>query len=372
MCIHPRTLAIAVLSLLTRSALAAPDITFFGVIDEYIGITSGSVAGVNAGDTGAAALNSGGLTTSQYGLRGREDLGDGLSAAFEVSGFFRADSGAMGRSDALGPPTFLKADPMFSRSSWVGLTSQDWGGVRLGNTIAPIFLNSITTNAFDDSMVFSPLNLTTTVGGPQSGGTAWTNQLQYESPQWRGMRAMVGYGFPQADGGRNVGGRLSYNDEYLTLGAIYQDVNRPPVTFADGTTLSATRTWQLAIAYRFEWMTLYGHLGGILDRGTRDASEHQRHQLWEVSAAIPFGSGKFLLGMASRKAADLVGMVPATAPGGNAGRRVISLGYDYLLSKRTDLYAIVMRDQTDTRTLPTGATIRAHGNNIAFGMRHRF
>jgi predicted porin len=65
--------------------------------------------------------------------------------------------------------------------------------------------------------------------------------------------------------------------------------------------------------------------------------------------------------------------VPATLAGGNVERKVSTLAYDYNLSKRTDVYALVMLDETVTRTLPPpGINVTASGTSLVAGLRHRF
>jgi predicted porin len=44
-------------------------------------------------------------------------------------------------------------------------------------------------------------------------------------------------------------------------------------------------------------------------------------------------------------------------------RRTTAIGYDYALSKRTDVYLIGLNDRV---------TNLANGNTVAAGMRHRF
>ena len=74
---------------------------------------------------------------------------------------------------------------MWSRAAWVGLSSKSLGRLRLGNGTSLLFINSITSNAFVDSTVFSPINLVTFIGSPLSGGTGWTNQIMIDSANLR-------------------------------------------------------------------------------------------------------------------------------------------------------------------------------------------
>ena len=47
----------------------------------------------------------------------------------------------------------------------------------------------------------------------------------------------------------------------------------------------------------------------------------------------------------------------------DVSRKTFTLGYDHFLSKRTDLYAMLMNDRITARTT---------GNSFGLGVRHRF
>ena len=97
------------------------------------------------------------------------------------------------------------------------------------------------------------------------------------------------------------------------------------------------------------------------------------YRITELSASVPVGAGRLLAGYALRKTSDTPGPVPATVAGGNVERTVMTLGYDHLLSKRTDIYAMLMRDRTETRSLPAPPSIvSASGTSYGLGIRHRF
>ena len=313
------------------------------------------------------------MSTSHWGVRGTEDLGGGLSAQFELSSFVRNDSGATGRSDALPAPVNVAADPVFSRAAWVGVSHRDWGRVRLGNVTSLLFLNSITSNAFGDSTVLGPLNLVTFIGSPLTGGTAWANSVVYDSPSVAGFNASVARAISEAQGGGNSAARLAYAQGPWAASLAWQSVKNNPGTFADGTSPNDTRAWQLAASYDFEVAKLFVHLGRIENRGTATTPLNVSYRVWDISASMPVGAGRLLAGYAVRRTSDTVGPVPATVAGGNVERKVFTLGYDYFLSKRTDLYAMVMRDSTQTRTLPAPpSVVSAQGTSFAVGVRHRF
>ena len=62
-------------------------------------------------------------------------------------------------------------------------------------------------------------------------------------------------------------------------------------------------------------------------------------------------------------AGKLMAQYSQVSPDVGANRKTASLGYDYFLSKRTDLYAVYMQDRLSGL---------ANGNNYAAGIRHRF
>ena len=70
-----------------------------------------------------------------------------------------------------------------------------------------------------------------------------------------------------------------------------------------------------------------------------------------IGASAPVGAGKFLAAYAQTKV------------DGGASRKTASFGYDYFLSKRTDIYAVYMNDKI---------TAKSTGNSFGVGIRHSF
>jgi predicted porin len=366
-------LTAVLLATLSGAAMAQSNVTVFGSLDAMASRFTGSTAGVRSSDNAAKRLDSGGLSTSHLGFRGSEDLGDGSAAIFELSGFLRNDTGETGRSNAIGAPVNVAADPMWSRAAWVGLSSKALGRVRLGNGTSLLFLNSITSNAFVDSTVFSPINLVTFIGSPLSGGTGWTNQIMIDSANFSGFSASAAVSASESQGGRNSAARVSYAGNTAGVSFAYQNVKKNPATFADGASSNNMKAWQLAGSYDFSVVKVFAHVGRIQNDGTEAARLNIRYKIWDLSASVPVSTGYVLAGYASRTTGDTVGPVPATVAGGNKERKVFSIGYDYFLSKRTDVYAMVMNDRTVTNTLPAPPQlVTASATNVGVGIRHRF
>lgn len=365
-------LASCALAAFGPNALAQSSVTVYGLLDAALVQSKGAATGVNAVDATDRRVDAGGMSTSHLGLRGSEDLGSGWSAEFDLSTFIRNATGASGRSDAIGAPVNVSGDPFWSRAAWVGLSSTSLGRLRLGNLTTPLFINSISSNAFGDSTVFSPLNLITHIGGPQAGGTGWSSTVMYDSPVMAGIGLSLAVTDASASG-RNVGARLGWRSGPAAASLAWQSVKRNPVSFADGTTANNVATWVLGGSYAFTGVTVYAHVGRIHNNGTEAAPLDVNYRLTELSAAVPLGNGRVLAGWALRKTSDTPSPVPATASGGNVRRSLLTVGYDHTLSKRTDVYAMLLRDQTDTRTLGAPpSVVSASGHTLGLGVRHRF
>lgn len=118
--------AAAVMATNGAHAQQASGVVLYGLLDtgvEYI-----SHAGA---DGGVFRMSSGNLAGSRWGLRGKEDLGGGLSAVFVLESGYNSDSGTSGQGGRL-----------FGRQAHVGLQGR-WGAITLGrqnNTLYDLFV----------------------------------------------------------------------------------------------------------------------------------------------------------------------------------------------------------------------------------------
>ena len=341
---HQKIMALGAALLCAAGAHAQTAVQFAGIVDAYAGSMK------MAGDArGQSAVNSGGLTTSWFGLTGSEDLGGGLKANFALTSFLRADTGAQGR---------FNNDPMFSRDANVSL-SGSFGSVLIGRWKAPNFLPSVVGNPLGDSFTFSPLILHMNVplfngtgwSATTPSDTGWSNQIAYSTPKFGGFQANFQYQFgevPGDNGKKNIGANFFYTGGPLTLTGFYErdQISNPGVPNAYlGTT---KKDWMLLSAYDFGAVKPFLSYG----RSKADNSTNEARTL-QLGASIPAGpTGKVLVDMVSTKLSQ-TGVKRTTA----------TLGYDYNLSKRTDVYAMLMNDRI---------TNKSTGNSVGVGVRHRF
>lgn len=336
-----RTLLAALLSA-TFGANAQTSVQLMGLVDAYAGSVRMS------GDAGKRlVVGSGGMTTSWFGFKGSEDLGGGLRANFNLTAFFQADSGNAGR---------FGNDPFFSRDANVNL-SGGFGGITLGRALAPNFLPTILFNPFGDSFTFSPLVLHANVPlfngtgwrATSTSDTGWANEIIYSTPSFGGLTANIHYQFgEQANtaGPRNLGANLLFFKGPFAATAFYERTNLTnpvPALFAAGETKS---NWMLGASYDFTVAKAFVTYGE--QKSDRLVPEGKTLSL---GASVPIGAGKLMAATARTE----------VTPGNT--RRTTTVGYDYFLSKSTDVYANVMRDSISTFS---------SGTSVGVGMRKRF
>ncbi|AVO50217.1 porin [Melaminivora suipulveris] len=339
---HRKLLALAVASVCATAAHAQSSVQLSGTSDVYVGSMKMS------GDASRrTVVNSGGLTTSWFGFTGTEDLGGGLKAGFALTSFIQVDDGTQGR---------FKGDTFFSRDANVSL-SGGFGTVRLGRWMAPNFLPSVLANPLGDSFTFSPLILHMNVplfngtgwGATTPSDTGWSNQIAYSTPDIGGFKANLQYQFGEQagnNGKRNIGANFFYFGGPLLVTGFYErdQISNP----GQGTYFGTTKTdWMLGAAYDFNVAKPY------LTYGQAKADNVPGHaKTLQVGVSAPIGAGKVLASWARTN-------VSAT----DINRKTLTVGYDYNLSKRTDVYAMAMHDRI---------THQSSGTSFGVGIRHRF
>lgn len=342
-------LAAAIGGVFAAPALAQTNVTVSGTVDAFAGSMRA------AGDAHATSVvNSGGMTTSWLGFKGTEDLGGGLKANFALTSFFQADTGVQGR---------FPGDTLFSRDANVGL-SGGFGAITLGRGLAPNFLPSILFNPFGDSFNFSPLILHMDVplfngtgwNSSIKADTGWSNEIIYTTPNFGGLTANLHYQFGEQAGSNsknNIGGNLLYFNGPLSLTAFYENAQ---LTNPGPVLQNQSKTWFVGGGYDLKVVKLFAtYQKTSVDHDVVLTDPSRELKTYSLGASVPMGAGKILAAWAQTKATDNLG--------GDAKRSTASLGYDYNLSKRTDLYAIVMNDRITNQTT---------GNSFGVGIRHQF
>jgi predicted porin len=332
-------LVLAGLITLPCAAMAQTMVNVYGVLDLFAGrnATASAPQKINA-------INSGGLITSYYGIGGSESLGGGLKANFALEGFFRADTGEAGR---------FPNEAMFARAANVGF-SGDWGLVRAGRVVNPLFVAVGQINPFGPSTRLSPMvnQMFTVAGGNATfGDTGWSNAIGYTSPTVYDTTVVAQYSLGETPGQTNnnwaavakyVGPALA-----VTLGG--QNVKTGTGITTAG---PSQKTWLAAASYDFKAVKLFASYS---HHDTELSNRTGRIRHGGLTVPVYRGLGRWMLAFSR---------LEETATGkADFHRDTAALGYDHNLSPRTDLYSVFMRDK-----LSTGG----NGNTLVAGIRHRY
>ena len=325
---NQKTLAAGLITLLSLPALAQSSITAYGLIDVSAGISKapGAAASVKSVDSGK-------MTTSYYGFRGVEDLGGGLSATFNLEGFLRADIGASGRS---------ATDNYWARAANVGLSSKEWGTLRIGRNTTTLFVATLSFNPFGDSFGYSPSIRHIFTSNTVTGDSGWSDSVLYTTPSFSGFTGSAFVAAGEGQGGRNVALSGTYAAGPLAGSLVYQKVQKD----GGATPVDDTEVTMASGSYDFGAVKLFGQYASA-----ENLTRRIDYKIYEAGASVPLGAGKLL--------AQFGKISPSTG----AARQTWTVGYDYFLSKRTDLYAMAMNDKLSGQSA---------GRSVSVGMRHRF
>jgi predicted porin len=215
-------IVVAVAASFASVAHAQSSVTLYGLLDAGLTYTS------NVDHNSKWAAGSGGINQSMFGLRGSEDLGNGLKAIFTLESGFNVNNGR-----------FANNNGMFNRQAFVGLSSAQFGTVTLGRQYdaAQDYLAPLTaTGSWGGTYFAHPFNndnLNT------NGGLSVNNSIKYSSANYAGFTFGGTYGFSNQAGqfanNRQYSIGAAYQWQGLHLGAAYAQQNNPGATNAAGT-----------------------------------------------------------------------------------------------------------------------------------------
>lgn len=320
-------LACAAFGLASTCAQAQSSVQLYGVVD--VGVASYNR--FNFDDPvvfqRVKKVDSGMMSTSYIGFKGKEDLGGGLAAVFQLETFLRPDTGSSGRFDF--------NESFWARAASVGLSSATLGSINVGRTTPPMFVSTLLFNPFVDSFTWSPSILhiyNLSAGGQIRGDSGWNNSAQYNSPTWGGLSANIavtapeGYTSQTVGSGKMAGGNLLYFGGPFSATIAYQTAEQ------SNTGGEKQKMWMVGAAYDAKVVKLFAQLARINDKDISGSED----KFWSAGASVPIGTGYILAAYGHSK---------VDSPGSSAVHKTATLGYDYFLSKRTDVTFALMRDE---------------------------
>jgi predicted porin len=287
-------------------------------------------------------LDDGDMSRSYLGFRGAEDLGGGLRAVFKLETYLRLSDGEAGS---------YSGGAFWGRDSNVGL-SGSFGTTVLGRTVTPFYLATVNFNPFGDSFAFSP-SVRQYYAGALVSDRSWNNSVSYTNNLTDPLRISVAANEGQDPGepgnqSHNYGGSAAYISGPFAVSLAAERVKNTPFAVPSG--FQRQFAVQAGASYDFKFMRVYGQLGRV----KTEADSDTRTVIYQIGSAIPTGEGFILVSFGSSQ---------ARTPYSQITDKTGSIGYDYFLSKSTDIYIAALRETT---------FMLSAGNTLAGGIRLRF
>ncbi len=336
-------------------AQTASGVTLYGLAD--IGIEAiNHVPGNSAGGNTAVRMNAGNLSGSRWGLRGTEDLGNGLKAIFTLESGFDLDTGMSAQGGRL-----------FGRQAYAGLQG-NFGAVTLGRQQTALY------DLFGayDPMGANPRYSLAAVDSAFNGRA--DNAIKYTG-KFGGLTAIGFYSFGRDNNGevpgapkvaRNYGLGFAYAAGNLSIGTAYDQYQGATVALQDRSAKRAA----IGASYAFGDAKVFGGFRWLRDDGTASTT------------ATITRTNVYWLGGQYRvmPALVLTGAAYYTDNrNSSADPWLFVLSADYAFSKRTDVYLNIgyaKNKNGSTQGLSgSGSTFVAAGENqtgATIGLRHRF
>jgi predicted porin len=344
--------------LFAQAALAQSTVSVYGVLD--VGTTYNS-------NVGGASLKK--VETrhepSYWGLRGREDLGGGLAAVFQLEQGIAVDTGV-----ATG----------FSRQALVGLSSAKLGTLTLGRQY-----DTIVDLVAVDPPRFNSVTAVHVGNYDRTSGTYVNNAIKYRSPSLGGFNASLLYS-PKEDGtsatnsGRSVGASVNYIQGPARVSMAYMRI--------DGVTLRPFNDTGIASLFGVSYAnqlaktvvsnnTILG-LGAYYDiAGWRILAQHTNTKLEALgqrermrTTAIGFTRDPNDIGLRPGAGFNHTTM--------NGSRWQTAYGIlDYYLSKRTDVYLRAVHQKASGNRQVAALFLEGPSSTstqtvVGIGISHRF
>ncbi|MGU7782832.1 porin [Burkholderia sp. PU8-34] len=379
-------IAAALVASFACTARAQNSVTLYGLID--VGMAYAN----NVGGHKQYSMTVGNLSGDRWGLRGTEDLGGGLKTLFVLENGFSVANGKLGQGG-----------DEFGRQAYLGISSSNIGTFTFGrqyDSLTDFTYMFVAAQMWGGYASAHPGDVDN-----QDGSNHVNNAIKFSSVSYGGFTFGGVYSFGGVAGKFNqnqiwsVG--ANYNSGPLTLGAAFVNARDPNFSYFGNTAASSTTGSNLTASPVYS--------------GYASA---KKQQIFAAGASYAVGAATFAVDYSNTqfKAIGTLPGLPATGAGGDARFHDIevSVGYqltpalhlgvaynylkgygvngatynqgtigaDYFLSKRTDLYAVTAyqhasgTDSTGRKAVAslTGLTASTTQSQVqvVIGIRHRF
>jgi len=283
-------LALAALALVASTAVLADGVTVYGNLE---------AAAVKGNDNAASFSGAGQWGASAFGIKGSEDLGGGLTAAFNLESGIDTNRGDVNNGGPGG------TGALFNRAAWVSVGG-GFGTVKLGNQVSPFIVSYVTTLGLAGNNFLVPVCVN--AAACDGGGTGT-------------FGATCGFFIPN-----------SFSYAFSAGGINGQILRATPNTAADGNSLTAGN-----VSFAIDALSLTAAMSD------RDAT----YKNWLVGGTYTIGGVKL--------AANFIDHTDKT--GGTADSKTTTIGASYALSEATTVGLNYSKTTNSTAADPSIANL---------------
>jgi len=412
--------AIAAVTAFAGAAQAQSSVTVYGVLDASFTAAENKIKATSGATTTTTSQRNtvngdGALATSRLGFRGREDLGGGKAAEFQLEydlvNFGNGANGTENYGAQSGTSTNARSEGFGARYSWIGISDKGMGGLRIGRQEASIHsAYGVGAAGYQNNMpgtIYSAGTSNSTASTVAIGSNAnistirpydvFVNQaITYVSPNISGFTGQLQYAdnaissnTAAVTGAKQFGANVTFRGvKNLTVAYGFQQSGvvadtaiavgtangLTPSNLTTAVSASNTKTVSNVVSANYDFGIVQAFaVGTQLKITTLSNGAVTRDQTaYEIGARAPITPtiGVFASGFMGSKKMDANSTTLSGTTNGRADLSGFQLGAMYNFSKRTTAYAIYGTQDVKGKEGATGTKISTEA--YAVGMRHSF
>ena len=381
-------IAVSVLGAFAAGAASATDIQLYGLINPSLTFISSNGDYAGAETQNSFSMEEGKEFGSRWGIRATEEINSDLKVGFVLESGFRSDTGALGAASNTGR--------IFDREAHLDLHTS-YGKLSFGRM--PLFGSVLGADGLFRAIDPLWANYTSAFGSGQATASDWTrvdNAISYVTPTFAGLTGYAMYSLKK-DGTKDGEESMAESDRYASLAVRYQNGNLEGILVADMTMYGSVDSKAPADVDNGYTVTLGGNysfsnglkllafvqyfddqylntnaragvtLDGVMHVTDQGGYGYVSGYGLSLGMNYPIGEGTLKGQIAYR---DMDNTTDTNDVDFN--RWYVALGYDYPLSKRTNLYAMTGFTQEKVENNVTKEEATPYGYELSVGIVHRF
>jgi GBP family porin len=388
-------IALALSAGFATTAQAQSSVSVYGVMDgSYTQAENSSKTTAGGTTTDTKSRNTvngdGAYSTSRLGFRGREDLGGGKAAEFQLEyDLINIGNGGNGTDTGLAQSsnTNARTESFGARYSWIGITDKNMGALRIGrqeSSMHGAFVNGLAGQANNmPGSIYSSSSATTSTNANVISASirpydVFVDQaITYIAPTVSGVSAQVQYSQNAYSAGsttpnsgfQQAGASLRYTGvKNLTVALGFQQDNAVVAN-----TSNAKRVVNaLSANYNFGAVTAFGVYSTHKNTNQASGAVTRDQRATELGLRAPVGKAVevWASSFMGTKTESTNSATLAATTTGNADLKGYQVGTQYNFSKRTTAYAIYGTQEIKGKEAAANTKIASSG--YALGLRHTF